>query len=154
MDFPDLFDPSDLGIHFFFEEVDFDWKEALFSDWLVAVIKEEAKVLQSVRYIFCKDAYLHEINVAYLNHDTLTDVITFPYATIPIINGEIYISTDRIAENAATFGVSFQQELARVMVHGVLHLCGYGDKEIAEKTKMRRLEEYYMKKLEAIISSK
>ena len=148
MDFPDLIDPSDLGIHFFFEEVDFDWQAAIFSDWLQSVIKEEDKVLQSVRYIFCKDAYLHEINVAYLNHDTLTDVITFPYATIPIIDGEIYISTDRIADNAATFGVSFQQELARVMVHGVLHLCGYGDKDDVEKAKMREREDFYLKRLD------
>jgi len=145
MDFPDLIDPSDLGIQFFFEEVTFDWDEVRISNWLEAVVQEEGKMLQSIRLIFCTDDFLHQMNLDYLQHDTLTDVITFPFNSKPaIINGEIYISIDRIRENASTYTVPFEQELTRVVVHGVLHLCGYGDKEVAEKEKMTQKENFYL----------
>lgn len=148
MNFPDLIDPSDLGIHFFYEDVVFNLAETAIADWLTATVIAEAKTLRSVRFIFCQDDYLHKINIAYLNHDTLTDVITFPYEEDPaIVDGEIFISIDRIIENAATFGIHYQQELARVMVHGVLHLCGYGDKGKKEKEKMTERENFYLKKL-------
>ncbi len=148
MDFPDLIDPSDLGIHFFYEEVSFDLIEETISNWLNTVVETEDKVLRSIRFIFCKDAYLHQINVDYLNHDTLTDVITFPYATEEaVVDGEIFISVERIAENAKTFKITFEQELNRVMVHGVLHLCGYDDKGKKAKEKMTEKEDYYLNKL-------
>ncbi len=148
MDFPDLIDPSDLGIHFFYEEVSFDLMEDVTSNWLKTVIEAENKVLRSIRFVFCKDAYLHQINVDYLNHDTLTDVITFPYAEEEaIVDGEIFISTERIAENAKTFKITYEQELNRVMVHGVLHLCGYDDKGKEAKEKMTAKEDYYLKSL-------
>ena len=151
MDVPDFIDPSDLGIQFFFEEVTFDWDEAVISNWLEAVVQAEAKILQSIRFIFCTDTFLHQINIDYLQHDTLTDVITFPFNSKPdIINGEIYISIDRIRENATTYAVSFERELTRVIVHGVLHLCGYGDKDVTEKEKMTEKENLYLAKLNTL----
>ena len=92
--------------------------------------------LIGLSYIFCSDAYLHNINVEYLNHDTLTDIITFPYLSPPEIEGDIFISVDRIRENAQTFQVTFEQELHRVIIHGVLHLCGQGDKTEEEDTQV------------------
>lgn len=151
MDFPDLIDPSDLGIHFFYEEVSSDLKEEAISKWLTAVVEAENKVLRSIRFIFCKDAYLHQINVDYLNHDTLTDVITFPYAIEEdIVDGEIFISIERIVENAKTFKTTYEQELNRVMVHGVLHLCGYDDKNKEAKEKMTEKENHYLGKLKVV----
>ena len=148
MDLLNIIDPSSLGIHYFFEEVTVALEKETLTSWLHAVVEEENKTLQSIRFIFCQDDYLHRINVAYLNHDTLTDVITFPYSDKEeIINGEIYISMDRIEENASNYKVSSRQELHRVMVHGVLHLCGYDDKEESSKKKMQELEDYYLNKL-------
>ena len=147
MDFPDLIDPSDLGIHFFYEEVSFDLIEETTAKWLTTVVETEGKVLRSIRFIFCQDAYLHQINIDYLDHDTLTDVITFPYATEKeIVDGEIFISIDRIADNAKTFKITFEQELNRVMVHGVLHLCGYDDKDKKAKEKMTEKEDFYLER--------
>lgn len=147
MDFPDLIDPSDLGIHFFYEEVSFELIEETTTKWLTTVVETEDKVLRSIRFIFCKDAYLHQINIDYLDHDTLTDVITFPYAEEEdIVDGEIFISVDRIAENAKTFRITFEQELNRVMVHGVLHLCGYDDKDKKAKEKMTEKEDFYLER--------
>lgn len=152
MDFPNIIDPASFGIHYFYEEVDISLAEDTLSDWLKEVVLEENKTLQSIRFIFCKDEYLHQINVAYLDHDTLTDVITFPYSDKEeIINGEIYISMDRVKENAATFKVSVLQELSRIMVHGVLHLCGYDDKDDNSKKKMGKKEDFYLKKLTLLI---
>ena len=151
MDFPNLFDPSDLGIHFFYEAVSFDLVEERSSNWLKTVVETEDKFLRSIRFIFCKDTYLHQINVDYLNHDTLTDVITFPYATEEeVVDGEIFISIERIRENAKTFKITFEQELNRVMVHGVLHLCGYDDKGKEAKDKMTEKENYYLERLIAL----
>ncbi len=148
MNLLDIIDPSSLGIHYFLEEVTVELEKETLTYWLQAVLAEEKKTLQSIRFIFCQDDYLHRINVEYLNHDTLTDVITFPYADKEdLINGEIYISIDRIEENASNYGVSTKQELHRVMVHGVLHLCGYDDQEESSKKKMSELEDYYLKKL-------
>jgi len=148
MNLLDIIDPSSLGIHYFFEEVTIALEQETLTAWLQAVLEEEKKTLQSIRFIFCQDEYLHHINVEYLNHDTLTDVITFPYSdNEEVINGEIYISVDRIEENASKYKVSSKQELHRVMVHGVLHLCGYNDTEEISKKKMSELEDYYLNKL-------
>ena len=98
--------------------------------------------ITALNYIFCSDHLLLDINQEYLSHDTYTDIITFDYSDIPgRIEGDIYISVDRIAENAAKFKVSLREELARVMAHGLLHLCGFGDKTPAEKVEMRKEEE-------------
>ena len=109
--------------------------------WIQTIIEREACTLQQISYIFCSDDYLHEINVAYLDHDTYTDIITFPYSEPPTIHSDIFISVDRVRENAKNLNISFENELHRVMIHGVLHLCGYPDKTEAEAKQMRSKED-------------
>jgi len=111
------------------------------------LFEEQHTTLEKLSYIFCTDEYLLELNSKYLNHTTLTDVITFPLSEVdaPVI-AEIYISIDRIKENAKKFNTQYQTELLRVMIHGALHLCGYGDKKASEKSKMREKENYYLEK--------
>lgn len=113
-------------------------------DWLSKVVDEEQKKTDQLVYIFCDDKYLHKLNVQFLNHDTYTDVITFDESLGNQLSGEIYISVERVKENASSFGVSFEEELHRVMVHGLLHLCGYKDKTEEETLEMRRKENYYL----------
>ena len=115
--------------------------------WIEEVIISENKVLGDLNYIFCSDEYLHERNIKYLNHDTLTDVITFNYCEEEIINSDIMISIDRVKENSSIFENSFSDELHRVMIHGVLHLIGYDDQTKKEKQTMRNKEDFYLKKL-------
>jgi rRNA maturation RNase YbeY len=112
--------------------------------WLSKVVDEEQKKTDELVYIFCDDKYLHKLNVQFLNHDTYTDVITFDESLGSQLSGEIYISVERVKENASSFGVSFEEELHRVMVHGLLHLCGYKDKSEEETLEMRRKENYYL----------
>lgn len=130
------------GVHFFTEDTDFQLdKEELIINWLNTVVAQENHKITTLNYIFCSDTYLHKINVEYLNHDTLTDIVTFHYSqTEGIVEGDLYISIDRVKENAKTLGTSFQNELNRVIIHGVLHICGYGDKTPAEKSIMRTKE--------------
>lgn len=123
-------------------------------NWIEAVIQKEEKILQRITYIFCSDDYLHELNVQYLDHDTLTDIITFQYASLPEVEGDIFISIDRVRENAATFGVDFEEELHRVMIHGVLHLCGFGDKLPEEKKQMTIKENQALTMLSQLSSEK
>lgn len=115
--------------------------------WIEGVISSENLELGEINYIFCDDDYLHNLNVEYLDHDTLTDVISFDYTVGNIIQGDIYISTERVADNAHDFEVAFSEELHRVMVHGVLHYCGYKDKTEAEAEAMRSMENHYLKVL-------
>ncbi|GIJ97179.1 endoribonuclease YbeY [Capnocytophaga stomatis] len=119
-------------------------QEAVFQSWIEKIIISEEKELGELNYIFCDDAYLHQINVQYLDHDTLTDIITFDYTEEETISGDIFISVERVADNAQDFKVDFQTELLRVMAHGVLHLCGYKDKTDAESQQMRNKEEEKM----------
>lgn len=112
--------------------------------WLGRVIGSEGKVVGELTYVFCNDQQLLKLNKEFLNHDTLTDIITFDYSLGNEIHGEIYISTDRVEENAEEFEVSFMNELSRVMVHGILHLCGYKDKSEEEKNQMRNKENHYL----------
>ncbi|MFZ2900483.1 MAG: rRNA maturation RNase YbeY [Saprospiraceae bacterium] len=141
-DFPTP-DSSDDGlpIHFFAEDVDFEPEhpEAVMT-WLQEVIIRESCRLHGISYIFCSDEYLYRLNVDFLQHDTYTDIITFPYSAPPVVEGDIYISIDRVKENAGSFGTDFGTELHRVMVHGVLHLCGYGDESDEEEMNMRQKE--------------
>ena len=97
-----------------------------------------------ISYIFCDDKYLLEKNINYLNHNTLTDIISLDYTTGDVIFGDIYISHERVESNAQEIEVDFIDELHRVMIHGVLHYCGYGDKTDAEKKQMRDKEDYYL----------
>lgn len=112
------------------------------TDWIQAVIKERGGKTGAINYIFCGDDYLHQMNVEYLEHDTLTDIITFPYEALPHVSGDLFISTERVADNAQDLGTSFIDELHRVIIHGILHLCGQGDKTDEQATEMRALENW------------
>lgn len=114
--------------------------ENRYSNWLANVILSEEKTEGEINYIFCDDDYLLEINQQYLDHDTLTDIISFDYCVGNELHGDIFISVDRVRENATEFGVSFDDELKRVMVHGLLHYCGYKDKSEADAFLMRAKE--------------
>ncbi len=142
---PQPFPPLPQGnkaISFSSEETTFKLQdEGKVTIWLRKIIEQESRVLRLLNFIFCSDDYLHRLNLEYLHHDTLTDVITFPYADPPEIEGDIFISIDRVQENALEFSVSFGQELLRVMVHGLFHLCGYGDKTKEEELLMRKKED-------------
>lgn len=110
------------------------------SQWIQSVIESEGLVMGDINYIFCDDDYLHKINVEFLDHDTLTDIISFDYKVGKILHGDIFISVERVADNASDFEVSFDQELSRVMIHGILHYCGYKDKTESDKALMRQKE--------------
>ena len=112
--------------------------------WIEQVIASENKKLEEVNYIFCDDEYLLKLNVEFLNHDTYTDIITFNNNVGNILEGDIFISTERVKENAETFGVIFEDELRRVLSHGILHLCGYNDKTEEDSLVMREKEEEKM----------
>ena len=114
--------------------------ESLISDWVKKVISDAGKKVGEINYIFCDDEYLHKINVEFLNHDDLTDIISFDYTMGNIINGDLYISTERVKENAKIFNVTFVEELNRVIIHGILHYLGLKDKTEEEKSEMRNRE--------------
>jgi len=119
--------------------------EQLFSDWLSKVISSENKREGEINYIFCDDSYLVEINQQYLAHDTLTDIISFDYSIGNELHGDVFISVERVIENAQDFKVTFEEELRRVIVHGILHYCGYKDKNKEDEKLMRQKEEEKMK---------
>ena len=112
--------------------------------WLLDVIKNEEKSLKEISYNFCSDSELLKVNKEFLNHDTLTDIITFDYSGLSGLSGEVLISTERVKENAQEFSQVFNVELRRVMVHGVLHLCGFKDKTDADKLIMTQKEDFYL----------
>lgn len=115
------------------------------SAWIKAVIKKEKQSLKELNFIFCSDAELHQINLEYLNHDDFTDIITFDNSDEKgVIEGDIYISIDRVRENASSYKKEFSNELNRVIIHGVLHLLGYKDKTAAAKKVMRSKEDSYL----------
>ena len=114
--------------------------------WLNQVISNEDKQEGIITYIFCNDDYLLEKNIRFLNHNTLTDVITFDYCEGNSVSGDIFISIQRVKENSEVFKVDFLTELNRVMVHGLLHLLGYKDKTESESSLMRKKENYYLSK--------
>lgn len=137
--------PSKSKVCFFFQNVKARLTHhTLLKKYIHAVFKKEGKKLESLNYIFCTDKVLLEINRKYLKHDFYTDIITFDLSETETVRAEIYISVDRVRENALKLGVSFKSELHRVIFHGVLHLCGYKDKNKNEKKKMRRKEEFYL----------
>ncbi|MBR4135491.1 MAG: rRNA maturation RNase YbeY [Bacteroidales bacterium] len=112
--------------------------------WLKAVIRQEKLQPGDIQYLFCDDAYLLERNLHFLQHDTLTDIITFDNGVVDCVSGEILISVERVRENAELLHTTFSDEMLRVIVHGVLHLCGYKDKTEEEAAQMRQLENRYM----------
>lgn len=129
-------------------ETDFSLEdESMISEWITKVVEEENCKLEEINYIFCDDNYLHKLNLEFLNHDTLTDIISFDYSVGKVIQGDIFISIERVTENAHDFKVSFIEELYRVIVHGVLHYCGYKDKSEKDANLMRSKENYYLASL-------
>ena len=119
--------------------------EDFFSEWIEQVVLSEEKILGEVNYIFCDDEYLHKINVEYLDHDTLTDIISFDYSEGNLVQGDIFISIERVADNASDYHVPFNEELKRVMIHGILHYCGYKDKSDSDEKLMRSKEDEKIK---------
>jgi rRNA maturation RNase YbeY len=123
-------------------EIEFELQdEAKYEEWIAEVIDSEDKSEGEVNYIFCDDEYLHKMNVEFLDHDTLTDVISFDYTMGSLISGDIFISVERVRDNAADFKVDFDDELRRVMAHGILHYCGYKDKTEEDSQLMRVKED-------------
>ena len=129
----------------FHYEIDFKLtNEEQLTNWVVNCIESNAFKVGKINYIFCDDAYLHKLNVEFLQHDTLTDIISFDNTMGKLISGDIFISVDRVKENASIFNTSFNDELHRVMIHGVLHYLGYKDKTEEEKSIMRKQENQYL----------
>lgn len=134
-------------INYFFEDTNFKFnKRRATSKWLKSAIALENKKLGDISIIYCSDDYLLEINKQYLSHDYYTDVITFNYCEGDLISGDIFISVDTIKANAEEYGASFDNELCRVMVHGILHLIGYDDDCEYNQLIMRQKEDFYLER--------
>jgi rRNA maturation RNase YbeY len=136
-----------MGKIFFFraDRADGIKDKSAFKEALALLFEKENVSLKRLNYVFCSDEYLLKMNQQYLKHSTLTDVITFPFSTKDEpVSAEIYISIERIRENAKTYGIQYQNELLRVMIHGALHLCGYDDKKKSLQLQMRAKEDYYL----------
>ena len=122
-------------------EADFILKEEqILKDWIMNVVQENGFEVGEINYVFCDDEYLHKLNVEFLKHDTLTDIISFDNTLGKLLNGDIFISIDRINDNAKDYKVTFEEELHRVMIHGVLHYMGFKDKSDDDKREMRNQE--------------
>ena len=129
----------------FYSECDFaPSKQDARSRWIINSIINESKRAGELCFIFCTDEYLLEKNIQFLDHDTYTDIITFDYCEGDIISGDVFVSVERVTENANAFGVNFEDELDRVLIHGVLHLAGYQDKSKEEVNTMREKEDFYL----------
>ena len=136
---------SKSKICFFFDKTNFRLeKRTELKSFIEILFKKEKKKLSSLNYIFCTDKRLLEIKRQYLKHEDYTDIITFDLSASDVTQGEIYISIDRVRENAKVLGLSFNSELHRVVFHGALHLCGYGDKTKAQLEEMRKKEDAYL----------
>lgn len=118
--------------------------EAEISKWISNTIASEGYTLGEISYVFCDDDYLHKLNLEFLKHDTLTDIISFDYTLGKTVQGDIFISVERVADNANDFGEPFTNELCRVIIHGVLHYCGYKDKTKDDEALMRSKENHYL----------
>ena len=132
-------------ITFFFENIDYRLTDKnKLKDWLADTCKEEGKAISSLIFIFCDDEFLLQINKEYLRHNSYTDIITFDLSEDKSLDGEIYISLERVRENAKTYETGIANEIHRVMIHGVLHLLGYNDKTPSQKRKMKEKEDYFL----------
>lgn len=137
--------PSKSKVYFFFQNVNVRLTHrTILKKYIQSIFRKEGKKLRSLNCIFCSDNEILKINQKYLKHDFYTDIITFDLSENEAIEAEIYISIDRIRENAHQLGIPFKSELKRVIFHGVLHLCGYNDKKRAEKKKIMEKEDYYL----------
>lgn len=129
-------------VHFFNEDVSYVLKDKMkLKNWVKIIIEQHQKSLGEVNFVFCSDEYLHKMNVEYLQHDTLTDIITFDYCDGNIVSGDLFISIDRVKDNASDLKIKLTDELHRVMIHGVLHLIGFKDKSQQDAATMRSQEE-------------
>ena len=129
----------------FFEDIEsFEVSLELYTEKISYIIDNEGFVKENIVVVFCSDSFLLDLNKKHLNHDYFTDIITFSYTTLDRISGDLFISVDRVKENALKEGVFFERELERVVYHGVLHLCGYNDKTPEEIKEMRSKENYYL----------
>lgn len=138
---------DEAGIFFTCHDVDLDLQNAgSWAEWIQEVIEDEGYELARIDYIFCTDEFLLEVNRTHLDHDFYTDIITFPLNKNPII-AEVYISLERVKENATSYSKSFDDELLRVMIHGILHLVGYEDHDEDDVRVIRKKEEAYMKRV-------
>ncbi len=134
-----------MSINFFYEDItDLHLEKRKLKNWIISTIKKEEMQTGDLSFIFCSDEFLLEMNKQYLEHDYFTDIITFDYVENDIVSGDIFISVDRIRENANTYGVTFWEELNRIVIHGVLHLLGYKDKEKTDKELMTQKEDFYL----------
>ena len=150
MQFPDFIsDPEDISFHY--EGVDLYLNEQLLHRWLVDIAKKHYQVIGELQYILCTNEYLQKINWEYLKHKSLTDIITFQYDHTEFISAEIYISIEMVKENSASYGVSFGEELLRVIAHGLLHCLGYKDKTEADIVQMRSKEEESISYFKSVI---
>ena len=132
-------------ISYFNEDIVFKFKDKRLNNrWLKLVAESEVRRLGDISVIFCSDNYILDVNIKYLGHDYFTDIITFDYCEGDRLSGDLFISIDSVRENAVHYGTEFEDELNRVMVHGVLHLVGYDDHTAAEKKEMRAKEDYYL----------
>ncbi|REC45838.1 rRNA maturation RNase YbeY [Chryseobacterium sp. 5_R23647] len=132
-------------IQFFYENLP-ESVNTKYTTWLKDIILSEDKKLGEINYIFCDDEYLLKVNQDYLQHDYYTDIITFDYVKGKTISGEIFVSLQRISDNASTLSKNYEEELRRVLAHGILHLCGYKDKTEEEELLMRSKEDFYIAK--------
>ena len=132
-------------VRYFTEDIVFKFKAKLLNNkWYKFTAESEIRKLGDVNVIFCSDRYLLDINIKYLHHDYFTDIITFDYSEGKTISGDLFISIDSVRENAAYYKTSFENELNRVLIHGVLHLIGFNDHTKEEKAQMRSKEDYYL----------
>ncbi len=134
-----------MPVLFFFHNISFSLRKKIsVKKIILSVIRKEKKKAGDINFIFCDDKFLLSLNKKHLKHNTLTDILTFQYSSEKL-SGEIFTSIPRVKQNAKKFKVSFDNELYRVMIHGVLHLCGYKDKSALQKKIMRQKEDYYLK---------
>ena len=132
-------------IRYFCEDIRFTYKNKLANNrWLKMVAGSEIRKIGDINIIFCSDNYILDVNMKYLQHDYFTDIITFDYCEGKVLSGDLFISVDSVRENSIEFGTDFEEELHRVIVHGVLHLIGYDDHTEEDKTVMRQKENYYL----------
>jgi rRNA maturation RNase YbeY len=133
-----------LSIFFYTKNVSFSVNEELVVNWIKESVETIGYVVDELSFIFCSDEYLKVINLKYLKHDFFTDVITFDYSNKKLLFGDVYISIDRVKENSTKYKTSFNEELFRVIIHGVLHLCGFNDNTVEEKTLIRSKENEFL----------
>lgn len=145
-----------MNIYYFSEEIGFRLRQKRkISAWLQRVIEQEGYTLDHLNFIFCADNHLHAKNITFLGHDTLTDVITFNYSTgAKTILGDVYISIERVSENAKTYNRKMEEELYTVMVHGLLHLLAYNDQKTDDQLIMREKETFYLNQLGPLLALK